>query len=677
MLGNLSQTNNNNGSKVRAIEIESITKKVEHLKELINVLQERIDDLSDNVVTENVVADNASLNKIEANIVTSDNVKSDAADIKNIVSGFVEAITVVADSVTASTVDANLKGQLLSVQNQFTALVGKIDTLNSNQIKAVKAVIDEIDTQSLTMSLLETNELGANNISSEFGRIKELKADNFEVTDKANIPELDTAVAHLGSVDADFIGTDRIEARETVTESIETGKLVSPSFEGYTILNLDPQLATQDDWYQLKILKGFDQFELAVRDSLDIKLIQSYVKGSSTKAATIAVIHQKDLNEVTMISEDDDYVYINISPDNTNELLYRYSTKDEDYSLKDFITFDYDGTIEYEWYYSPAKTSEIIVLGNSTEDYQFTILGKMVTAISPDFYNVKFDDITVSHNIFVKDYFDETLDYWVYKSGVENQYLSTINESFDEETQKWITRIEWKHPVDNTEVGALELTDDSTEDILDSDGNKLGTRTIYGTKTRLVTANTVANWNGKVKSDGSIVEKTVGLADWFNDPEYVTITHDYGDFAAFIPSNNITTSLWRNKDRKELVEMKLEAGIEHSVNRGVYPDGRKFWAFSYKNTFLYTDEFTGDVYTDVPGTVTVETGGTSEYNPITKLGIVDEGSVEYKAGFVHTEELGIKNPIKWSNDTETEQKDYQVWLNGEEPTEDDLDWVRR
>lgn len=656
MLGQLSQSNSNK-SKINAVETESLKNKIAQLRELIDVVNEKVDELSNNVTTENLIADITSSNKVEANNVSTNSIKADAADIKNVVSNILQAISIVSDTVTAREVEANLKGQLLSVQNQFTALVGKIDTLNSNQIKAVKAVIDEIDTQSLTMSLLETNELGANNISSEFGRIKELKADNFEVTDKANIPELDTAVAHLGSVDADFIDAKRVEVEEVVASRLETNKLVAPSFEGYTTINLDPQLATQDDWYQLKILKGFDQFELMVKDSLDIKLIQSYVKGSSTKAATLAVIHQKDLNEVEKISEDDDYVYINISPDNTNELLYRYSTKDEDYSLKEFITFEYDGTIEYDWYYNPARTSEIIVLGNSTEDYQFTILGKMVSAISPDFDNVEFDDITVKHNIFVKDYFDETVDDWVYKSGVENQYLSTINESFDEETQKWITRIEWKHPVDNTEVGALELTDDSTEDIFDSDGNKLGTRTIYGTKTRLVTANTLASWNGKVETPSEEeVEESPSISGTY--PGY-----NYKDWLLYhgliktVKSHLIAIkdALFYDSWNELVVEMKI--GDELTVDPGeVYLDGKVLPRF---------------------GKVVYKKATSESYNPITKLGVVDEGSIEYKAGFVHTEELGIKNPIKWSNDTETEQKDYQVWLNGEEPSETDLDWVRR
>lgn len=61
-------------------------------------------------------------------------------------------------------------------------------------------------------------------------------------------------------------------------------------------------------------------------------------------------------------------------------------------------------------------------------------------------------------------------------------------------------------------------------------------------------------------------------------------------------------------------------------------------------------------------------------NPITKLGVVDEGT--WEAGDVKTPNLLVKDSmevkpqsIKWHN------KDYQVWLDGEDPTDEDLDWV--
>lgn len=75
---------------------------------------------------------------------------------------------------------------------------------------------------------------------------------------------------------------------------------------------------------------------------------------------------------------------------------------------------------------------------------------------------------------------------------------------------------------------------------------------------------------------------------------------------------------------------------------------------------------------EVIGTVERTEGSTE--NPITKLGVVDEGT--WIAGDVTTPNLLVKDSmevkpqtIKWHN------KDYQVWLDGEEPTANDLDWV--
>lgn len=582
MLGPLTQSTENKELETRKYIESQLESKLRDLKLRLEELEGLVSKFREEVVTETLIADKVNSTEVntrylESNSILTDKIKTKEAEIESLIIDLIETKEISANKITG-----DLYGQLLNYQNQIDANSvfankGKFQGLESNKVKT-----DLLETINLTLESLTTTTAGFNDLYSRYGRVQVLESTSID-TENLKSNKVETEELETGSVKSTSIETTGIKTEYSETEVAKVKLIDAPEQVGKVKLpQLEPNedLPTADHWYTLKIKKGVDFLSIGITDEVDLKIISSYSGETSTdptvaKHSTMVVLHQKQLNNVQLISEDDEYYYIELSPPvGESEIEYRYQSRDIENPLEILHTTTVQS---YKSYYAPVKLAEIIVFGNSNpedESFQFTILGKLWAKISPDFEDTKFDSIHISHNIHTKDYFDEQTGDWVYKPDTHNQYLSSVKEYFDEIKQEWVTHIIWKDPVDNDEIQPLNLTEDSKEDVLKEDGEKIGERDLFGTKHRLVTTNTIANWNGKVEEPG-------------------------------------------------------------------------------------------------------EEGEIEEYNPLTKLGNVDEGNWEYEAGHLHTKELGIKNSIKWSNDEELDQKDYQVWLNGSLPEDEDLEWVRR
>lgn len=218
---------------------------------------------------------------------------------------------------------------------------------------------------------------------------------------------------------------------------------------------------------------------------------------------------------------------------------------------------------------------------------------------------------------------------------------------------------------EDNHTGTLEYIDTHTEIITKREFKG------FGNAEKLPTVNTLTHWNGKVENKaGEVI--TLPTKEWFFNPEYVEILVDEGDSASYQVLVKAVVKNLFNSDYTEEFEVILEPGIKYSLTRDSYPArGEMRWSFKVGESYYYSEFFiSAGNYRNVPGNTQIGDEKKS-YNPLTKLGEVDEG--EWNAGKITSNEaMDIKHEsVTWQDE------DYGVWLNGAEPTEDDFDWVRR
>ena len=489
-----------------------------------------------------------------------------------------------------------------------------------------------------------------------------------------------------------------------------------------------------------------------------------------THSASVIWLHQKQLNEVLRVSEDNEYVYIDVAPFNSNEetrLYYKVEAKE---SLEDRITYSINEHPVYDFYYNPTRLSEVIIAGDGTEKYQLTVLGKLWAKLSPDFENTVFEDITVNNNLYLKDFYNEVSGDWEYKKGEVNDYLSNIENGIDEETGEQKTRIDWRKRVAFRNPNQyIVTTEDSTEDVL-VDGTKIGERVVKANVNTLMDLGTLRNYNGQWKAgepepadtyDFSFTEgddpETVAEnfdflgepdindgTDWkiwtFTPTDSYTIYTTEDSYMVYAEIRDLAVSYYKDGgptfvsiDDMDDVYRGLTQGVDYTIvpTSSIKPiatiNVEGMAEDDFKNTLLATglfnevegelhpiqaiflrdeEEYTyafgteaelsfreGDSYFSVfvneneytfTGTTisTIKTTPATTVNPITKLGIVDEGT--WVAGDVTTPNLKVNESTELNTTTTinddlhiTEKvldfggTNYDVW----DYDNDNMNWV--
>jgi hypothetical protein len=344
-----------------------------------------------------------------------------------------------------------------------------------------------------------------------------------------------------------------------VVDEVKATVIENSNLIGYNVIslgNLTP-LDNDDDqqFYCLKLKKPFEKMTLKWPGSFECVIQSAMAQPETpvTHSASVIWLHQKQLNEVLRVSEDNEYVYIDVAPFNSNEdtrLYYKVEAKE---SLEDRITYSINEHPVYDFYYNPTRLSEVIIAGDGTEKYQLTVLGKLWAKISPDFENTVFEDITVNNNLYLKDFYNEVSGDWEYKKGEVNDYLSNIENGIDEETGEQKTRIDWRKRVAFRNPNQyIVTTEDSKEDVL-VDGTKIGERVIKANVNTLMDLGTLRNYNGQWKTE---------------EPEPVD-THNFS---------------YTNADNPETVAEGLDFLGEPVIEEdSLYPEGelsQKIWTFT-------------------------------------------------------------------------------------------------
>ena len=492
MLGNLTG-NNNIGNEMKAVTESNLKKLIKNLEEHIDKLNSDVEALHESFNTADLNADHVNSLSVDTNTVSSSSGTIDHLNAIQVLSNKVQALTAEFTDLNANNIEAEtLTGQLKNIQDMLRAIAMEATSINATNIITQSLRADAIISTALTMQTIVVQDIGANTANIDYGRVKELESEKV-TSAEGNITHLTSENAEIKNIDANSVVAKTVGVSKIVSGHSYSNNIESPVKTGKQKINLDPLLNTGDSYYLITIKKGFSHFNLSVEGSFDITLTAAWIKNADVakNGSTVALIHQKELNQVVSISDDAENIYIQVSPNNANELFYEYSGRDV---IEDVIKVENNGIYEPEYFYKPLRCAEALMLANTPEgdgasDYRMTVLGEFKASVMLQEGTQELQDVAILNSLYVKDYFNETSGRWTYTHGNKDEYLSRFTDDRE---------MAWRPGVDVEDDKSIKLVDDYTEEVYDDAGNLLGIRHVPGTRGSLLAAKAIENWNGKI-----------------------------------------------------------------------------------------------------------------------------------------------------------------------------------
>ena len=490
MLGNLTGNNNSN-QEIRSVTESTLKKLIKNLEEHVNRLNEDVDALHESFNTLDLNTDHVNSISVDTNTISADSGSIDHLDTIQVLANKVHALTAKFTDLNANNIESEtLTGQLKSIQDMLRAIAMEATSINATNIITQSLSADAIISTALNMQTIVVQDIGANTANIDYGRIKELESEKI-TSAEGNITHLTSENAEIKNIDTNSVVAKTVGASKIISGHSYSNNVESPVKTGKQKINLDPLLNTDDSYYLITIKKGFSHFNLSVEDSFDITLTAAWIKNAyvAKNGSTVALIHQKELNQVVSISDDANNIYIQVAPNNTNELFYEYSGRDV---IEDVIKVENNGTYEPEYFYKPLRCAEALMLAKTDDgasDYRMTVLGEFKASVMLQEGTQELQDVAILNSLYVKDYFNEKSGRWTYTHGNKDEYLSRFTDERE---------MAWRPGVDVEDDKSIKLINDYTEEVYDNEGNLLGIRHVPGTRGALLAAKAIENWNGKI-----------------------------------------------------------------------------------------------------------------------------------------------------------------------------------
>lgn len=434
------------GSAANAISEECY----KELKEDIEAVSERVDALSDNVVTQCILADRGNITTLNSDSIEADNIITDGlstnsaivtnADIDHITNKDISTECVTTNTATIDTI---------------TADTATIDTASINHINLTSATIPVLSATNVTASCinacnanaatLTTDNLTSNNTTSTTADIATLTSDNISATSSVTAPVVNSTSVNAQNVTAsNKVEAKTIDAVKGIIHDIEnTGIKASGT------INLDPELPSTNDYYQLYIPEFDNFYATFYGKSSDKKLAISVV---GTKKTAIVQASQDTLGLITDVEfKRNSGIYIKLRAD--EELHYHIIFNSENYS-SDSITVTLNGTNTAEYSYSVDKTGFYIFRGYNSNDISAIIpVNASIHAIEADeqhYTESTTDVLKIYDKLYVVDTVDPAGTAITLSSGEDNQYLSIFDTGAVDADGCAILHPTYKTPVDST-----------------------------------------------------------------------------------------------------------------------------------------------------------------------------------------------------------------------------------
>lgn len=369
---------------VSTSELVRIKQCIENLDERVSETEEKVDDLSNQVITECAIADNVSVNQkltadnIEAYTVKSNTFTGNSAEID-----VIDATKVEADEVKAT--DATFSN--LVVDNKVNEL--SVGTLH---------------TDTFSPTNISTNVLTADAITSDAINTDDVVTCDIHVTNKATIDTADIETADIMNGNIHSLSSDTITVREitadktTVTEvDADTVKSIVSEFTNSTIskiktntissngkLNADPQ---GESHYSIDI-PNYDNalVQLSGVYSTNDKWSVNILKAKNTAYISAS---ETTLDGILDISYEDGKIRLRVKSDGT--VNYSLYVNEENPAP---ITISPLGDHYMPYYYVPEKLNTYTLLGYDDTTSQFYIPGTLkVYQITADY--VSYESLAV------------------------------------------------------------------------------------------------------------------------------------------------------------------------------------------------------------------------------------------------------------------------------------------
>lgn len=622
----------------------------------------------------------------------------------------------------------NLQSSLIDIDNSSKTRDDQLDTaLQAGLFEASEALHDfaeelstSISTETLVASLGRITEIIAESatISNIIGDLTGNvnghlvgTADLVEATiEQLNlVNEFEAEIAHLSQVVSDRLTVDKIDASEISTDNIKLNsaeglqertpvqtsgliKMTIPIYKGLVVIKSDTYALTVHNntlvtWNMTTTDFAIKRIDFTKNNFGKIMSTDIYLSSS----APYKVLFLGDGEAVETTTEYSDPVELNVSTVQGTITSVPVTLPDSELLLSAYIVDEMPEDMLPNTFYMVATESS----GNNGTWY---FDGVTRFKIAPDAFNPVVESITPEQIYDTTDEPGEEFDYLsVNDIGIEWRERIHLRDSSDytepaepdtlmdvgtlrHYNGKWIT--EQPQPTGRflppytVVYGSTEYSNipDNEWTVLFSDPMDFSTRpelnkTIAARVRVTDYGQTKEVWETQYKKDlsGASWDRfLVNLRGWTKTIDGTVTVYT----APYTEDDSWAETIYAAKANESNYHLITKIRIEESGSVLAYSGST--WISSYTSQFIYRQVSRSPSGIEVTGTVE-RTGGSTE-NPITKLGIVDEGT--WVAGDVTTPNLLVKdsmtvNPqtIKWHN------KDYQVWLDGEEPTADNLDWV--
>lgn len=420
------------------------------LKEDIDAVSERVDALSDNVVTQCILADRGNITTINSDSIEADNVVTGGLSTNSaiVTNASIDHITNKDISTECITTDT-------ATIDAITADTANIDTASINHLNLTSATIPTlaatnvtascISTCNATAATLNTDNLTANNVASGTATITTLTSYNAIATSSVTAPIVNSTSVNAQNVTArNKVTTPTIDAVKATIQNIENSGIKANG-----TINLDPELPSTNDYYQL-FIPEFDSFYATFYGKRGDKKLAISVVG--TKKTAIVQASQDVLGLITDVEfKRNGGIYIKFRAD--EELSYHIIYNSENYNA-DSITATLNGTNTAEYSYAVDKVGFYIFRGYNSNDISAIIpINASIHSIEADeqhYTESTTDVLKVYDKLFVVDTVDSAGTAITLSSGEDNQYLSIFDTGAVDADGCAILHPRYKTPVDTT-----------------------------------------------------------------------------------------------------------------------------------------------------------------------------------------------------------------------------------
>lgn len=435
MLNNVtSQTQHSN---IKLPHENNFHKKVD---EQIQELSTKIDELSNEIVTEKVTTDdihvnekltapNAEIDSINSKLVTSENIEAPAASIDNLTSiehntVGLNAKEVKAESIQTEQLTVTDTLQLNEVNaTKMTATEGHFDTFTTDSITAPTASIDRVDSERIS----------SENVDATAITVVDLTTDKI-ISNEINVPVVNAADISTTNVTADNATINDSEIHSLITDTFENKTFIKHTGR----LNLDPEQLSVFDWYSIDIKLGnYTTYLWADYETINHEKHHFDIAIIGTAQTAVICYNEDALEVIKDFSFDTETGNLRIRFHGTEYLYYGLSTADD---VVEPLKIIYNAE-EFEFYHEPKRLRGYVFQSYNDNTVEFYFGGEVfVHSLSAEFQEFE-EQMTkklyVEKNILLPHSLnqDESVHDW--DIGEEGDYITNRVNEFDHLAVKW------------------------------------------------------------------------------------------------------------------------------------------------------------------------------------------------------------------------------------------------